>query len=162
MSNNSEDIKKLIEGNLPEATAGVMKEYLVDAEQIRKSYESLKKSHELVHVELESFKKQLKEKIGIINNHKCFEARSQGIDERLTKVEQRENNIDVEIANIRVKEAEKRADTLESLVSKVFGHPKVTVNNHKNILQDKDEYGNLQYQAYQTITDTEETIEGKE
>lgn len=132
MTDITQEMQKLIEANLPAATAGAMKDFIREAER---------KSDDLAESET-----QIKDLMGQISR---LQTENAGINERLADQEElanrvrdvidqeekmaiRERDINLEVAKIKLMAANDRNTAIERLVEKAFGHPSLSVSTHRN------------------------------
>jgi len=152
-------IQQIVSEQLPQATAGELKKYIENAESISRE---LEKKNEKIK-ELEQFKLLYNELYGknsaIDEKEKALLKREKELNEKELLIEKRQRGFELEIANIKVSEAQMSKIDLFELVNKVFGHPSVSISNKKNMSVEKFE----PYQGgggyWSTKNDTEENTE---
>lgn len=125
------EIQEIIAKNLPETTAGIMKEFITKAEETRHALVSAEETIESkdndifnLHVKINKLKEQVSEIDDVKKRDKVLIKQEEAL--RI-----RERDLKLEIAEIRLANANDRNNKIEQLVEKVFWHPSVSVNTHK-------------------------------
>lgn len=155
------DIRKIIAENLPATTAGVMSDYITEAERTKDDLAAagIKITAQEVEMKIKnSTIEKLKEQVSEINVYKTRDMEVAKMAEEL-RIEKRD--IDLKIALIELDAANDRNDKIEQLVEKVFGHPSVTVSTSKIKPLMPDENGNTPYLEGRTMVETEDTTTTK-
>ena len=139
------DIENAIRNNLPEMVAKEMLEFLNKAEETEGELDQLKHAHAILTEEYEKLEELNKQQTVLIKDYEEDERR---IVERSNELElqefdllKRETALRATLAEAKVAALEIQCDTIERLVSKVFGH-KVS----KSAVTPMP--GNLQYPTY--------------
>jgi predicted RNase H-like nuclease (RuvC/YqgF family) len=130
-----EEIKKIVEANLPAQTAGVMREYIEKAERALIQEKGLKE-------EIESKKKANLELRNEVSKLDKIVLQQTQIDAKLKDIASRELALDKAILEIKLAEAEKRADALNHLTETVFKNRTLTISKSGNIPVAVDGGGN--------------------
>lgn len=126
MTSITQEVQKAIEQNLPSATAGVMKDFIKEAEATKTKLTITEEEN----TELKQTIHNLKAKLDHINN---LEERENKLEERTQETNDKAYNLDLQISSIRLEEAGKRQEVVERLVDKVFGHPSVTITKNTHL-----------------------------
>jgi len=121
-----EELRKVIEVNLPAATAGAMKEYLKTAEETAKKLEKCEGEKEALEVEGAELRARLNECKELVAQHGDVQRREAEVAERETKIETR-------ILKIQLEEANKRVDVLTNLTETVFKNRKLVIEKSSNV-----------------------------
>lgn len=162
MNSVSAEIADLIEKNLPSATAGVMKDFIKEAE---KTSEELSKAYKIIANQtnaLEKLESSCLEYRTTITEYEDMGVLKSELEDKESKLNIREQKLDLEISNILLQESVARNRAVESLVTKVFGHPSVMVTNRKSIVTPISGSGDCcGYVDERIITDTKTTTESK-
>lgn len=120
-------IAEIIEQNLPAQTAGVMKEYIESIEGLRidltKSEEEVERLQR-VEIKYRSDKAVL---AGNEEEKRRLENWAEQLDSRQDELNKREDRIKIELSEMKMAGMEKNMENMQALVSKVFGHPNVTI-----------------------------------
>lgn len=119
-------VAEAIRSSLPEQTAGELKAYIEElegraaaADRLREQYEGICAGYEEAIKDRDAAKSELDE---IRGEQKSIERDRAKLKASFIALEERERNRDLEIAEIKRDEAEKRADIAVSLVEKVFAN----------------------------------------
>lgn len=119
-----EQIQEAIRANLPQQTAGELRDYLADLEEKAAQLEHVKKDNEHLRSEIDKLS-QVKHSL----EREVYEwkTRERGIRERGLQADEREKDLAgreaelaVTVAELKAAEAEKRADAVTSVVHLVF------------------------------------------
>jgi len=121
-----EELRKVIEANLPAATAGAMKEYLKTAEETAKKLEKCEGEKEALEVEGAELRARLNECSELVAQHGDLQRREAEVAERETKIGNR-------ILQIQLEEANKRVDVLTNLTETVFKNRKLVIEKSGNV-----------------------------
>lgn len=113
----SETIAKAIQENLPAATAAELSKFITSAEQKSKALEQSIDALAKKEKEIEQLKEKVVKLEKEVRQEEAFADRQKALTEA-------ENNLKVSIAELRVVEAEKRADMAKDLVGMVFRSPR--------------------------------------
>jgi len=160
MKKITEEMQELIAKNLPAATAGAMKDFIEESEEVKLN---LKESLEKNIIKDKSIDSLLREAAllnGKIEKFEDFNKREKELDGREISIADRERNIKLQIIEIQLSVTQASLATTERLVEKVFGHPSVTVTNSKNVytpIMHNQGNGCGEYQSGSSTTNTEET-----
>ena len=134
MTDLTKEMQKIIEENLPAATAGVMKSYIEEAEVTKqnlaeadKTIEAQIKNITLKEDEIRALKRELEGAKNQLQEQDELKSAQEALSIR-------ERDLQLEIANIRLQSADDRNATVERLVDRVFGHPSVTVSTYKDVM----------------------------
>ena len=115
----NKEMEEVIKKNLPEATASTLKKYLEEAEDNKKKLTT-------AYLEVEAYVKKvvaLDKEIGYLKTQVKTENE---LVAREKTVFDKENKLEVTLANLKVAEAEKRADAVYNLAGIVFKNPSFT------------------------------------
>lgn len=133
MTDITKEMRRIIEENLPAATAGAMKDFITQSEindgrlkQAHEECETLAKKNETAQKENDGFAARVKE----LEKRVLTETE---LTSRKLKVEEGERGLELRIAEIKLQGANDRNSKIEQLVEKVFGHPTVTVSRSKTV-----------------------------
>lgn len=156
------EIEKIIRDNLPEATAKEMKKYLEEAEGIKAQLEEAD-----AHIKVQNTLMAAKDvSLGLleakVQTDEAMNAQGEALEKREMEVADREHNIKLEIAEIKLNAAIGSNHAVMGLVDKVFGHPSVTVSRTKEIpVRIPAENGCSGWVAKENCNESETTTEGK-
>ena len=134
------EIHDIIDQNLPAMAAKQMREFIVQAEEVR---ENLNKSEAEVErqagVILEYIK--LEEKYTNLDKwEQQLAEKNEALLDREKGIQTREDRIDIKIAELRLECVNLNMENMIVLVGKVFGHPRVQVDTTRQIPV-VDQYG---------------------
>lgn len=150
MSTNSSELEKeltgLIEKNLPARVGKVLKERLDQADldaallkQTETAYKSRCEEVKQLRIKNEDLTRQVT----------AYKAKKEQLKVREAEILARENKVDVDMANLKASEAEKRAETAIGIVEKVFRSPvfkrSYHESNHGTECPNGVENGNYKY-----------------
>lgn len=145
----NKDIQKAIVENLPQATAGELKKYLTEAEEAIEKLANLE-------LDLEFSERKIKELTTAAEQHADLLNRESEVSTRERKVEDRERKLKLDLMEQKVEMMEKHETRMVDLITKVAGHPSVTVSGYKSFpMLDNG------YVSQQNETDSKTTTEGK-
>lgn len=113
-----EEISKAIEKNLPAAVAEELGEYLREAESNKSTAQYLRGQVSRLEEKNESLEEELKK-------HKENSQAQEKLTARERGVEDRERALELEVARIKLEEANKRADIVHALAGTIFRNPVV-------------------------------------
>ena len=115
----TKELEEIIKKNLPEATASTLKKYLEEAEENKKKLtantvlvDNSTKAIVALNVEIAGLRDRVKTEGELV-------ARERAVSDK-------ENKLEVILANLRAVEAEKRADAIYNLAGIVFKNPSFT------------------------------------
>lgn len=137
----SERILSVVKEALPEATAGELKKYIEQSEQLKKNFEAANAQLEANSITINDLQLKLQDQDKVDTKLKKAEEREKILDAREVELNRTENNQKVEMFKYQLAEAEKRANVVERLVEKVFGLPTVSVSNYNNRTEHVDYNG---------------------
>lgn len=151
-----DDILKIIEKNLPSQTAGVLKEYLDRAELTEQALESEQSKLKKAHQEIAEYKKQEEKLKSLTSWENTLKSMAAGLDTRQFELDARERGMDKDIMTTKMEGMEANMRNMEAMVTKVFGHPAVTVTRQVPVA-DGDYNAQGQYGGGESLMDTKET-----
>ena len=125
------EIEEIIRTNLPAATAGVMKEFIQEAEATSQELEDTTKELKILRASYVESQKIVNDLNGIVEELEQRTVAQQELDKQRLELEARKRNFDVEMLEVQVSMLKLNKNELLGLVDKVFGHPGVTVTTHK-------------------------------
>lgn len=143
-----QEIKELAERHLPSATAGVLSEYLNQAEEAQIELGELQQLLEEEKEHAASLEQQITELHKTVSEYEAKERLWGDFNAREDALTKRESSREAEIASLERQAAEDKCNMMHELVSKVFGHPSVMVTNNRQIF-------NPAASSTQHTTDTE-------
>jgi len=111
-----QEIKDIIAKNLPEQVGNVLKERLEKAERDAKNLEIMNVSYGNLMIELEGKKQKLQQLMSL-------ESRISDIKNAEEAIKERRMEMALQISEIKLQEAEKRADELRNVLEIVFKSP---------------------------------------
>lgn len=160
--NLTKQMMDLVKANLPGAVADEMQNFIAEAKENKAKIKKLENQIEYYEDMEKDFQKFKQDCIDLNKLSNDLAAERESLDQRELDLEKRERNINLEIAEINKTNAHYTLSKIETLVSKVFGHPNVTIHNTKS--KSHDEYNQQGYRETLTDTDTETTTKtnGKE
>jgi hypothetical protein len=126
LNNITKEIREAIESNLPAATAGVMSDFITEAENTKDELVLIQKINKKQTSEIEE------QKI-IISQLSALKYQKKDLEKKEATLRIRERDLNLEIVQIKLEAANARNEKIESLVEKVFGHPAVSVSTNKSI-----------------------------
>jgi len=139
-----DQIKEVIEKNLPSTTANVLKQYLAEAEEmklelahLRKADEQLREKNRLIEKDNQDLRRQLE----LAGN----------VKEQKEQVEKRTREMEVEMLKVKLEESNKRAEVVTGLVDTVFRNRVLTIEKTRNY-PTHTEYGTTYDSETETIT----------
>jgi len=159
-----QEIKNIIEKHLPEQTAGVMKDFIAQAEKTEKDLADAKRSiitNDKVITEYQK-KEDLYSFINVMQ--KDLDDRVEALNVREELITQRENNATVIESTIRMEMMTSNMENMKELVNKVFGHPSVSITRSVPIAEHPpvtDQNNITQYGNVSQHTESETKTEGK-
>jgi predicted nuclease with TOPRIM domain len=113
---------EVVRANLPEQTAGEMRKYIEEAEQVKKDLERSESEYKHSQEVIRKFKEEIAKKNDLIDDltkiKNEYSRRKKEIKEKEIEVEKRE--IRQEILKIKAEEAQKRSYDVKELASIVF------------------------------------------
>jgi DNA repair ATPase RecN len=145
-----QEIKDIIAKNLPEQVGNVLKERLENAERDAKDLGSLRKDYGNLLTELEEKDKKIQ---GLSH----LESRLDYIKATEESIKERKMETAIQISEIKLQEAEKRADELRSVLEIVFKSPVYRKSHSTNV-----HYGYENGQSQPKFASPSETIETEE
>lgn len=154
-ANLEKDMKKLVAEHMPEMVAKQMKEFIEQAELNKSLLTTAKEKNAELTKEVEALKKLQLFEFSLNDRETALNARQKDLDER-------EHKLDMKILEVKLEMETASNAKVMGLVDKVFGHPRVTINNSKirNWDEDDPQYpGNTKYRSdntSETITKTED------
>ena len=158
MNTLEQDLQEAIKKNLPAQAAGELKKFIEEAEETKielaDKQELLKNTRE----NLENERKVNQEMAAKLITQQEMDKREQACTKREEEVTIRERDIKLELAQNEINMLNAKNQNTHELVSKVFGHPSVTVNNSstREVMGQVDEYGNTVYNPNRdTLIDSE-------
>lgn len=120
MASLEQQILSIIEAQLPEATAGVLKSYLKDSENLKEENQNLKNKIN----ELENKRKDLiLENSNLSTRVVVLQNNQETIEKREKEVSEKEINLEINNLKIKLESQEKITEAIYSLVEKVFRNP---------------------------------------
>lgn len=152
-----DQIQDVIKQNLPEATAKQMSTFIQEAEADKVRLTSLERESQ---TQMNTINRQQTE----ISELKDLVKKEEVLIEKENDLTKREQALNLQIAEIKLDEALKRNESIENLVSKVFGHPSVTVCNSRDVytpvpVNDQGMTGVVQRdQVFESTTTTENKV----
>lgn len=145
-----QEIKDIIAKNLPEQVGNVLKERLEKAEKDAKDLEIMNVSYGNLMIELEGKKQKLKELMSL-------ESRINDIKNAEESIKERRMEMALQISDIKLQEAEKRADELRNVLEIVFKSPVYRKSHLTNV-----HYGYENGQSQPKFSSPTETIQTEE
>jgi len=145
-----QEIKDIIAKNLPEQVGNVLKERLEKAEKDAKDLEIMNVSYGNLMIELEGKKQKLKELMSL-------ESRINDIKNAEESIKERRMEMALQISDIKLQEAEKRADELRNVLEIVFKSPVYRKSHLTNV-----HYGYENGQSQPKFVSPTETIQTEE
>ena len=145
-----QEIKDIIAKNLPEQFGNVLKERLEKAEKDAKDLEIMNVSYGNLMIELEGKKQKLKELMSL-------ESRINDIKNAEESIKERRMEMSLQISEIKLQEAEKRAGELRNVLEIVFKSPVYRKSHLTNV-----HYGYENGQSQPKFASPSETIQTEE
>ena len=134
-------ILQVIEEALPAQTAGEMKKFIEGAELtdrvLRETQAELEEANKVI---LDYRTKDAQYESNKAEKERLVEERHE-LEQRKAEQDVRERDFKLELAELRIELMDKNMTNMQSLVSKVFGHPRVTVDRSTEHPY-TDQYGN--------------------
>ena len=128
-----DELLSVIEKNLPAATAGVMKDFIADAENNKAKLKKQEKTISELQDTITKLQEELKGSHKLIRKQEEVDKLKQSLATLDTTLSERERNIDVTLLQLKLEMMTDRNERIERLVDKVFGHPSVTVSSCKDV-----------------------------
>lgn len=127
------EIEKIIAENLPSMAAGQMRKYIEHAEDQASQLQSAKQ--EITHLEddIMGWKKKQEEYQRARSYLKKAEDLMAENQAQAQDLQQQEDRINMTLATLRVQMMSENMSNMQQLVTKVFGHPGVTVTSQRKI-----------------------------
>lgn len=121
-----DQIQEVVRKNLPAEIGEQLKRHLSEAEGWKRERDSAK-------TELESAKASILQHMGNVQKLEEALKLAGDLDKREKVCRDRENRLDVTLANLKAAEAERRADAVTALAGQVFRNPRLVVNRTGNV-----------------------------
>ena len=144
------EMEEVIKKNLPEATASTLKKYIEEAEENKRKLTANTAAADYntkailaLNVEIAELKDRVKTETELVSREKV--------------VSDKENKLEVTLANLKVAEAEKRADAVYNLAGIVFKNPSFTRAISRNGGESKTTPGGYENNSR---NETETVVEG--
>ena len=129
-----DELLSVIEKNLPAAAAGLMKDFIEDAESNKEKLKKQEKIISKLQDTITELQEELKDSHKLIRKQEEVDRLKQSLAALDTTLSERERNIDVTLLQLKLKMMTDRNERIERLVDKVFGHPSVTVSSCKDVV----------------------------
>lgn len=101
-----QEIKDIIEKNLPAQVGQVLQKRLKEAEENEAKYETLQKDHK-------DLRESYNNVVNTLSQHKELDEVKKGLDQREETISKREHDIEIETLKFKLTESEKRADMVQ-------------------------------------------------
>lgn len=158
-----QEILKIIESNLPAQTAGEMKRFIENAEQVQadlKGAEGLIEKQRKIIVDFEKQEEKFKQLETWETNLK---GQAQGNEQRCFELDSRERQFELEKYAEKVALIDEYTNNLYKLVDKVMGHPATSIRKQVPIDMGSYNNGSGETASGESLQDTTETTtESKE
>ena len=159
------EIQKIVRENLPTAAAGVMSEFIAEAEQAKldliDNEGTIQAQEKVVAKYREMEGKWLKADKMLAEAN----ARAEKNSEKAKELQKTEDRLDNAIMQVRLEMMNANMANMQQLVTKVFGHPGVSVTSQKQVVTAggvQNQYGGYDGAEYTSpVTETETTVESK-
>ncbi len=156
----TKEMQELISKSLPAATANAMREFIEKANVTAEELRVLKGKYDEQSVKLLAETKET-------GRLRIFEQKDARIMEKAAELIEREKVLDATHRTLKMEIMQTKLDMMEAtnitvrdLVSKVFGHPSVTVSTFKDVLSVPSDSG--MYPNRDSLNETTTTTESKE
>lgn len=150
-----ENILEIIRKNLPEQTAGLLKEHLEECERVKKKNVELQKTVDLKSDEILSLKQEIARlQVLEVREKEIFKKESQ-LKEKEYLLSRKQDSLEIELLKIKLEMTQQSRNEISNLASIVFKNPKIVLNESLN--HNKNVNG-IYENTYSNITKTIEEV----